>query len=158
MDKTSNKFSPEVRRRAVRLVLDHEHEHSSRCAAITSVAAKICEHNVAIGASRPTSPGCSVNQMDLAPRGAGKKYPLCVSVGPQVEGAAPRGLSNTPRGRCEAPVSPTPRSLQVHGGVGKQRPSNEDPPLVSRPRSRRGCGDRRRDAAAAAAKPLYNNI
>jgi hypothetical protein len=24
---TSNKFSPEVRSRAVRLVLDHEHEH-----------------------------------------------------------------------------------------------------------------------------------
>ena len=27
---TSNKFSPEVRSRAVRLVLDHEHEHPSR--------------------------------------------------------------------------------------------------------------------------------
>ena len=26
---TSNKFSPEVRSRAVRLVLDHEHEHPS---------------------------------------------------------------------------------------------------------------------------------
>jgi hypothetical protein len=25
--KTTNKFSPEVRMRAVRLVLDHEHEH-----------------------------------------------------------------------------------------------------------------------------------
>ncbi len=28
MSKTTNKFSPEVRQRAVRLVLDHEHEHS----------------------------------------------------------------------------------------------------------------------------------
>jgi len=29
--KTANKFSPEVRARAVRLVVDHEHEHASRC-------------------------------------------------------------------------------------------------------------------------------
>jgi hypothetical protein len=28
--KTTNKFSPEVRARAVRMVLDHEHAHASR--------------------------------------------------------------------------------------------------------------------------------
>ena len=39
--KTTNKFSPEVRTRAVRMVLDHAGEHPSRWAAIISIAAKI---------------------------------------------------------------------------------------------------------------------
>ena len=38
---TAASFSPEVRERAVRLVLEHQSEHSSQWSAMVSVAAKI---------------------------------------------------------------------------------------------------------------------
>ena len=39
--KTTHKFSPEVRERAVRMVREHQGEYSSQWAAVSSIAAKI---------------------------------------------------------------------------------------------------------------------
>ncbi len=41
MDKRNVRYSPEVQERAVRLVLEHQHEHETQWAAIESVAGKI---------------------------------------------------------------------------------------------------------------------
>jgi len=41
MSKTTNKYSPEVHERAVRMVLSNENQHESRWSAILSISAKI---------------------------------------------------------------------------------------------------------------------
>lgn len=41
MSKTTNKFSPEVRERAVRMVLEHRNDYPSHWAVVVSVSAKI---------------------------------------------------------------------------------------------------------------------
>jgi len=38
---TSKRYSPEVRERAVRMVIEHLHEHDSQWATIESISAKI---------------------------------------------------------------------------------------------------------------------
>lgn len=47
MNKTTNKFAPEVRARAIRMVLDHQQDYPSRWAAVVSISEKI-------GCSPPT--------------------------------------------------------------------------------------------------------
>ena len=39
--KTTKRYSPEVRERAVRLVFEHQHEHESQWSTIESISAKI---------------------------------------------------------------------------------------------------------------------
>jgi transposase len=72
---TTNKFSPEVRDRSVRTMLDHEGEHPSRWAAISSIAGKI---------------GCSPHTLLVWVKGGSRQRPFVrrpVGCGREAEGA-----------------------------------------------------------------------
>src|SRR5271167_4747375 len=96
--KTTNKFSPEVRSRAVRMVLDHEGEHASRWAAVVSISAKI---------------GCTPQTLHewvkKAEIDSGKRsgVPSDVTGPPQGAGAGEPGASAAARNRVWAVCSVT---------------------------------------------------
>lgn len=75
MSKTTNKFSPEVRERAVRMVAEHQGEHASRRAAIVSIAAKI-------GCAPHTLGHQGAELYGIRPVGDDQKFPVDEAIGP----------------------------------------------------------------------------
>jgi hypothetical protein len=103
MSKTTNKFSPEVRERAVRLVFDNEGLHVSRWQAIVSIAAKI---------------GCSAHMPAVSWAGASAPLRMLVSSSTPLNRrcmiAAPErawGWSTTATGAPSVCASATPNVL-----------------------------------------------
>src|SRR3954466_8530459 len=100
--KTSNRFSPEVRERAVRMVLEHGGDHASQWAAIGSIAAKIgctaetlrkwVRHAERDGGQRP---GATTEERERIKA----LEPSCCT------GQRPRRIGSCPRlGSCDADV------------------------------------------------------
>ena len=75
--KTSNRFSPEVRQRAVRMVLEHGGEHASQWAAIGSIAAKIgctAETLAQVGAAGRARPGAAARADDAMSASGSRRW------------------------------------------------------------------------------------
>ena len=66
--KTTNKYAPEVRERAVRMVLDHERDHSSRWAAVVSIQVERAEPTVERPVAIAVAPRAAVAGAFVPPR------------------------------------------------------------------------------------------
>jgi transposase len=88
MSKTTNKFSPEVRTRAVRMVLEHGGEYPSRWAAVVSVSQKI---------------GCSANTLNDWVKKAEVDGGRRAGVPSDVAGKL-KALERENRKRCPTPI------------------------------------------------------
>ena len=69
-----SRYSPEVRERAVRMVLEHAREHDSQCTAIRSIAAKIgCSSETlrhwAVDRDTGRRPGLTTEERQYCPNG-----------------------------------------------------------------------------------------
>ena len=92
MAKTQNRFSPEVRERAVRMVFEHEKDYRSRWAAVESISTKIgctaqtlngwvkrheIDHGLKAGTSRPSGNNSVQNRPTF---GTSKEQAVCKAI------------------------------------------------------------------------------